>query len=225
MTEDPETTKVFELPNGHQVVADSASHTVHLDVGGGAGVELTYAEGPRPPGGRQCGSCSLCCRLLPIAEIKKASGVKCPLARHREGGCCTVYATHRFPQSCGAWSCRWLIDPTLKVQRPDRAHYVVDVLPDFIQVKNKDEGSQQRAVLQIWVDPGYPDAHRDPRLRSFIADQAPQTGMAAIVRTTAVASAGLVLVPPFLTGTDEWWEIRAQLGEGVGLWSRPEQPV
>ena len=74
-------------------------------------------------------------------------------------------------------------------------------------------------VVQVWVNPRFPDAHRDPRLRAWLADNALKTGMAAIVRYGLEAGPGLVLAPPTMTADKVWMEIPSQLGEGVGLWS------
>jgi len=46
--------------------------------------------GPKPPGARVCGSCSLCCKLLPIPPLNKPAGKRCDYQRHGKG--CTIYA-------------------------------------------------------------------------------------------------------------------------------------
>src|SRR5262245_36312169 len=155
---------------------------------------------------RQCGSCQLCCRLLPmdgnnakainasvsmieagmakpeefrgmVAEIRKDAGVRCRHQKHGKG--CAIYAKRPF--SCRMWSCRWLVaDDVAGLQRPDHAHYVIDLVPDMIRaVPNDGSPPIDLPVVQIWVDPKYPDAHRDPHLRTWLLHQ---DGYAAIVR-------------------------------------------
>jgi hypothetical protein len=147
---------------------------------------------------RHCSSCSLCCRLLPTKEIDKPANTRCRHQRHGKG--CAIYA--RRPFSCMAWSCRWLVnDDTADLSRPDRSHYVIDSLPDFITMQYDDGETIDIPVLQIWVDPSYPDAHRDPQLRAYLERRGRENGAAAIIRYSS--SDGFVLFPPSLTG--EGW--------------------
>lgn len=119
--------------------------------------------------GRSCGSCTECCRRLPIAEIAKAANQKC---RHQFSGGCRVYRKFGFPRSCAAWSCLWLLEPELRVRRPDRAGYVVDELPDIIVLENKDTGQTDEVMaLQVWCDQAKPDAWQDPALFRWAEQQ------------------------------------------------------
>ena len=70
-----------------------------------------------PIRGRSCGSCKLCCTLVPVQlrEGHKPSGVRCP---HLTSRGCGIYATQ--PEPCAAWSCKWLFDEaTAGLRRPD----------------------------------------------------------------------------------------------------------
>lgn len=112
---------------------------------------------------RECGGCTLCCKLLPmqaganerlrdggqtiataialglltardaantVPDFDKPAGKRCPHQRHHKG--CAIYA--RRPFGCRFWNCRWLAeDDTAELLRPDRAHYVIDVSPDFVR--------------------------------------------------------------------------------------------
>ena len=67
--------------------------------------------------GKACGSCSFCCKVLEIDELKKTAGDLCEHCA-RSGGC-SVYATR--PQVCRDYICDWKEDRELLVQfRPDR---------------------------------------------------------------------------------------------------------
>jgi hypothetical protein len=81
------------------------------------------------------------------------------------------------------WSCRWLVnDDTADMRRPDRAGYVIDMMPDFITIQDNETGALTKVeVVQIWVDPRRPDAHRDPALRAYLERRAAE-GKAALVR-------------------------------------------
>lgn len=159
---------------------------------------------------RQCGDCQLCCKLLPMqdnepwrggAAIDKPAGVRCPHQKHGKG--CAIYAKRPF--CCRMWTCRWLAnDDAADLSRPDRVFYVIDVMPDYVTVNFNDE-SRNIQVVQIWVDPKHPDAHRDPALRDYMIRRA-QDGIAAIVRYDS-QKAIVIFAPPFDAKDGEWHEI------------------
>jgi hypothetical protein len=158
----------------------------------------------KPADNRRCGSCTLCCKLVPVNEVgfHKPGGQRCPHQRHTG---CSIYAKRPF--SCRAWSCRWLIgDEDLgNMRRPDRCHYVVDIMADFVETTDGD----QVPVIQVWGDTRYPDAHRDPALRAYLE----KIGMPALIRFEN--KTGLLIVPPSRTEDGIWME-------KVSLW-QPHQ--
>lgn len=160
-----------------------------------------------PDGTRRCGECTLCCKLLPVKGLPfvKGAGERCKHQRMGKG--CAIYAAR--PASCRLWNCRWLGDPeaTRDLRRPDRAHYVIDVMPDYVTVTDRDSSDQQKIpVLQIWCDAAHPDAHRDPALRAFLEAEGRQ-GFAALVRYAGDSGQGWALFSPTLTGKDHWVEV------------------
>lgn len=158
---------------------------------------------------RQCGSCTLCCTLLPVVTLKKEGGKRCVHQRSmldKEGAGCSVYRKTGFPTECGLWACRWLVDPTTKsMLRPDAAHYVIDIVPDFITAQ---DGGRERKVpvIQVWIDPRFPDAHKDQKLREWLAQHEPECLM--LVRYNQEEA--IVLIPPHMSSTGDW----EQPGEG-----------
>lgn len=183
--------------------------------------------------GRQCGDCQLCCRLLPMKagadarydpetlrmlmelgvlekgaqmmrDFDKPASERCPHQRHGKG--CTVYAQRPF--GCRVWNCRWLVnDDTAELPRPDRSHYVIDVSPDFILAGNGDK-METVPVIQVWLDPHYPDAHKDPKLRAYLQRRG-EEGFAALIRLDNKDA--WVLIPPALTGAG-WVERHTAVG-------------
>ena len=157
---------------------------------------------------RQCGECQLCCKLLPVRSplLDKESNTKCRYQKFGVG--CTVYRTHKMPFECGAWKCRWLVnDDTAQLSRPDRSHYVVDLMPDFITVKPNDDAVQPTnfEVIQVWVDRKYPDAWRDPDLLAYLARRGFEN-KAALIRYGA--SESFVLLPPAMCGDGKFHDTR-----------------
>jgi hypothetical protein len=166
-----------------------------------------------PDGPRRCGGCTLCCKLLPmhqdetgrrgLPDFDKPSGARCPHQRTGKG--CAIYR-HR-PGCCAMWNCRWLGDAagTADLRRPDRAHYVVDIMPDFITIREPGREGQQAnvEVVQIWVDPNYRDAYKDPALMDYMA-RLGEKGIAAIIRYAS--DDAFILFPPAMTQDGTWKE-------------------
>jgi hypothetical protein len=152
---------------------------------------------------RQCGDCQLCCKLLPVPPLQKKAGETCKFQKFHKG--CKVYHRPEMPSECAIWNCRWLVnDDTADVPRPDRGHFVIDIMPDFITITPDGEEPQNIQVAQVWIDPKYPDAHRDPALRRWMFRRA-QAGVATIVRYNA-KDAIVIFAPPFDVG-GQWHEI------------------
>jgi hypothetical protein len=178
---------------------------------------------------RRCGDCQLCCKLLPlkardsdatvramvdagvaapgqfagmVPDFDKPANTRCQHQQHGKG--CRIYP--RRPLACQLWSCRWLNGAdTSDQQRPDHSHVVIDVVPDFVTLRDNQTGAFHRTkVIQIWVDPAYPDAHRAPAIRAYVARQA-ERGPLALVRNGSFDA--FLLVPPSVASDGEWHEV------------------
>jgi len=174
---------------------------------------------------RRCGNCTLCCRLMPMAgseQIKadevtaamrtagydvppmmkvfdKPAGQCCP-HQYRKG--CRVYAQRPF--GCRFWQCAWLAnDDAADLSRPDHCHYVVDTHFDHIVNVDPEGNRHPIGVIQIWVDPAYPDAHRDPALRAYL-ERRGREGWAALIRYSNID--GFVLFPPAMMEDGQFHE-------------------
>lgn len=156
---------------------------------------------------RECGSCTLCCRLLPVKGIGKPALTRCKHQRHHKG--CAVYHQPEkgFPRECGLWSCAWLKNvDAAELRRPDRSHYVIDLLPDYITAEQPDGPPVVVPVVQIWADPKYPDCHRDPELRAWLIRR---NGFAGIVRYGS--DEAIIIFPPYMMANREWLERSSNL--------------
>jgi hypothetical protein len=155
--------------------------------------------------GRVCGSCSLCCKLLPIPgpPLHKPAGVRCQHQRTGKG--CTVYADR--PMACRVFACRWLADlETAGMPRPDRCHYVIDLTGDYVELVHDTGERQKVGVVQVWVDPAFPDAWRAPELRAYMLRIAIDYRMATIIRFSSRDA--LTVFPPPLATDGQWHEQR-----------------
>jgi hypothetical protein len=183
---------------------------------------------------RQCGECTLCCKLLPmspelfprerVAETVDAmidagwnkpsdfAGMRHewtkpagePCQHQRHRKGCAIYAERPF--CCREWSCRWLTGTdTADQRRPDRSRVVIDLVPDFITIRPNDGGEPTNIqVVQLWCDPKAPDAWRDPPMLAFIERRAHE-GIVALVRFDN-KRAITVFAPP-LCGDGQWHEV------------------
>jgi hypothetical protein len=144
--------------------------------------------------------------VLMTLDFDKPAGERCPHQRHHKG--CAIY--ERRPFGCRFWNCRWLVnDDTAELSRPDRSHYVIDVSPDYITRTTADGGKDVIGVVQVWVDPKHPDAHKDKALRAYLERQA-HHGHAALIRLSST-EAFTLFAPPMTGG--EWIEIHSSVRE------------
>jgi hypothetical protein len=101
--------------------------------------------------GKSCGSCTKCCKLLAINELKKRPGDECPHVARGLG--CKIYAQR--PGSCRNFICGWLLDPNMGPDlKPENCHVV------FYQ--------QNGQNIVACSDADYPDAWRKPNVTEFL---------------------------------------------------------
>lgn len=153
--------------------------------------------------GRICGSCQLCCKLVPVPDIHKAAGVRCEHSKAGKG--CAIYATRPF--ACRTWSCRWLSDrETAGMPRPDRCHYVIDLALDQVRMEPHDGSAATTFdVVQVWVDPAFPQARHAPELRAYMLMMAERHHIATIVRFDSERA--VVIFPPPFDPAGQWHEV------------------
>jgi Fe-S-cluster containining protein len=107
----------------------------------------------------KCGTCTLCCTLCAVPELKKPARTDCIhiLPNTPEAGC-SIYENR--PQSCRVYSCVYITtqeteDPLPPYCRPDKLHIVVSA-PES---------------LPFWVvhlDPQYPNALENPAANALL---------------------------------------------------------
>jgi hypothetical protein len=69
-----------------------------------------------------CGECTLCCKVMGVAELAKPEGAWCSHCDIGTG--CKIYETR--PGACRSFDCAWRFDPTLGPEwRPDKARFVM----------------------------------------------------------------------------------------------------
>jgi hypothetical protein len=117
---------------------------------------------------RECGSCTLCCKVLAVSALEKPLGVWCKHCRPGRG--CGIYEER--PQECRTFACLWLADPKFPDEfKPERSKLV------FLL-----EANASRVVAHC--DPGRPLAWREAenyRLLKNMATVSAQHGKQVVV--------------------------------------------
>lgn len=129
------------------------------------------------PTKRECGNCSLCCKVMAIEELAKRAGSWC--SRCSPGQGCRTYQDR--PRECQDFSCLWLIDPRFGEHwKPNRSKIVLTTSADGLEVR---------------CDPGFPDAwHKEP-FRTEICNLA-RAGEAHEVSVLVIVGERMTLITP-----------------------------
>ena len=127
--------------------------------------------------GRDCGDCTLCCKVMAIETLAKPAGVWCRECRPGRG--CLIHSER--PAECRDYSCLWLLDDRLGPQwKPNRSRLVLTTSDDGIEIR---------------CDPGYPDAWRKPAFREQIRQWA-AAGETHDVTVLVIAGERMILITP-----------------------------
>lgn len=100
-----------------------------------------------PAPGRECGTCTLCCKVYDVPALEKPAGSWCSHCRPGRG--CGIHETR--PDHCRAFHCLWMTQTWLGPEwKPERSKLVLTVDP-------------ATRHLLVQVDPGAAGAwRRDP---------------------------------------------------------------
>jgi hypothetical protein len=151
--------------------------------------------------------------------LDKPAGTRC---KHQTRHGCACYADLEVvAPDCRLWNCRWLVDPDATgLRRPDHAHYVIDIMPDFIGVQDDTGRVEDIAVMQVWCDPDYPDAWRDQALRRYAERMAAERHEAILVRFGAARA--IAVIPPSMSIDGKWQEKESHMNRGDDTgWTNP----
>jgi hypothetical protein len=129
--------------------------------------------------GRGCNGCTLCCKVLRVAELDKPKGEYC---RHCAAGAgCTIYET-RF-DVCRAFHCGYLTTPEIGEHwHPAVSHMIV--VPEL--------GGER---ISVNVDTDWPEIWREPRYHDDLRQWA-RWGAAAMVGVVVVVGQDATVILP-----------------------------
>ena len=108
-----------------------------------------------------CGSCTVCCKVLRIAEFSKPAGVMC---QHCTGSGCGIYET-RY-DVCKGYLCGWRLLPRLgEAWRPDRSGILIGVM----EVEDLDEEHRPAGNGMNFIVVGGEAAIRRPGFVDYVS--------------------------------------------------------
>ncbi len=94
--------------------------------------------------GRECGTCTLCCKVYKVAVLSKPEGVWCTHCAVGRG--CRIHETR--PLHCRQFFCLWMTNETLPPSwKPEISKMAISIFPD-------------NGFVYVQVDPGSPQAWR-----------------------------------------------------------------
>jgi hypothetical protein len=94
--------------------------------------------------GRDCGTCTLCCKVYDVPALEKPAGKWCQHCTPGRG--CGIHATR--PDHCRSFFCLWMTEGWLGPDwKPERARFVISIDP-------------VSRYMMVQVDPGQPKAWR-----------------------------------------------------------------
>ncbi|MGL4976147.1 MAG: hypothetical protein ACRC56_12690 [Bosea sp. (in: a-proteobacteria)] len=152
---------------------------------------------------RSCGTCSLCCKVLPVDSLFKPAGKWCSHCKQGKG--CASYQLR--PQACHDFNCLWLEETWLGEEwKPEVAKFVMSYEYDA-------------RCLSVHVDPNQPHAwKRDPSQGLLRAIAERYLGENTVVMVVEPNRRTLLLPDQeiVLGGRDEvfTWEITRKPGAG-----------
>jgi hypothetical protein len=127
---------------------------------------------------RGCDGCTLCCKLVPVRALEKPAFHWCPHCAPGVG--CKIYADR--PRACSAFECMFLRDPDLSEEwRPSKSKLVLTIEPFG-------------GGLEVYVDPGRPNAWRDEPFISKLRSVALAMASSGAFITIYVGNRATVLV-------------------------------
>jgi len=129
---------------------------------------------------RECGSCSLCCKLIAVLELNKPEGVWCSHCEPGKGRC-LIYNSR--PASCQGFHCGWLQSDEFGPEwRPTTSKMVIAA-----------EGDGNRITL--YVDPSFPTNWRKEPYYSHLANLAVQLAQQKMQLLVLINNRAIVLLP------------------------------
>lgn len=109
---------------------------------------------------RECGDCTLCCKLLGVYELKKPHREYCSHCEINQG--CKIYETR--PQECIDYRCAWLDELIPEELKPNKTGVMITNLA----MELKKQGYLEPKKNYILVYPENSDSHKTGPMKDFL---------------------------------------------------------
>jgi hypothetical protein len=128
--------------------------------------------------GRSCDGCTLCCKVMAIAELAKPKGEWCTHCGIGKG--CRIYAER--PAPCVEFYCMYLINPSLGEHwKPSRAHMVIT--------------RDARSMVYVRPDPGRPEVWRKEPYYADLKKWSARFARAGIMISVCIGDTMTIVLP------------------------------
>lgn len=132
-----------------------------------------------PSADRNCGSCTLCCKLYHVPEIAKAAGKWCQHCVTSKG--CTIY-TER-PQPCRDFLCIWMQDAGLPDDwKPNQSKMIASL-------------SEATGFVHVRCDPSNPNIWRTKSRHIFLRNWSKQLLERGVHLLVLIGEEAYVIMP------------------------------
>ena len=89
----------------------------------------------------ECGTCTLCCEILPIPEIPKPENVLCSNCTKNQG--CNIYSSR--PKSCIDFRCLFIETDMVEELRPNKCNIIFEKITETVYI-----GTRHKDNLNDW---------------------------------------------------------------------------
>lgn len=106
---------------------------------------------------RECGECTMCCKLLPVVELDKPAGVMCDHCVGRSS--CGIYSER--PQDCKTFECMYYQMENVSTDlRPDKCGVIFEKLNDTLILGTGDPDRKEfpkylNKQISLFTEDGY----------------------------------------------------------------------
>jgi hypothetical protein len=101
-----------------------------------------------PSASRECGDCTLCCKLLGVKKISKPQGQWCQHCQIGKG--CKIYAQR--PKECEDFTCLWWAGLIPEELKPNKVHAVFTLTGETITVDAEYANVFEQGPVKRYID-------------------------------------------------------------------------
>ena len=143
---------------------------------------------------RDCGDCSLCCKVIHVESLRKPAGTWCQHCSKGSATACQIFRKPERPYECGKFQCTWTKQYDWpEMMKPSKSRMV------FEDIDSK--------ILLVTCDPDMPSGWKESLpIKRFLKKLA-LGGKAVVIRAGKETH---TLLPRGMTNEQVWDKLRAE---------------